>query len=166
MSECSICLTPLNDHISTLPCGHIFHSVCMIKTFRKFDSCPLCRARPHGIERETNDVPIDIFIQIMTQHALDRERERRSYISRSSNISRRVPLLKKLKKTMQQKQIEENKCKCSLNREWEAGLSRLRNNETILDLKRRHTNARKQYLRAYKKYNYNLLLNMNNNIEN
>lgn len=47
---CTVCLDTHTDkaHMTTLPCGHIFHSKCVIEYFvrgkTKSTECPLCRA--------------------------------------------------------------------------------------------------------------------------
>lgn len=48
LDECVICIEKLDkdeDFISTLPCGHSFHSPCIIEYFyiHKKPECPLCR---------------------------------------------------------------------------------------------------------------------------
>ena len=123
--NCSICLAPLKEHTSTLPCGHTFHSTCMINTFRRFDSCPLCRVRPDITERET-EVPLERFITLMTEHAMEQERERRSYLSRCSHVSRTVPSIKKLKEKMTDKQKKERDFKKEMNDYWESQLQKIR----------------------------------------
>jgi len=45
-AECSVCLCDIpKKQIQTLPCGHVFHKMCVKKwTLRGKDTCPLCRA--------------------------------------------------------------------------------------------------------------------------
>jgi hypothetical protein len=44
-NECVICLEPLNTFLTTLPCGHVYHSACIIEYFQvhNIPECPLCR---------------------------------------------------------------------------------------------------------------------------
>lgn len=47
LQECVFCLDPLkpNDMVRRLPCGHIFHSRCIMTWFlREHHNCPLCMA--------------------------------------------------------------------------------------------------------------------------
>ena len=41
-SDCSICTHKLETYVS-LPCGHIFHSNCILEWLEKNMSCPICR---------------------------------------------------------------------------------------------------------------------------
>ena len=44
--ECSICLDNFDDTDSlTLPCGHTFHTCCILEWFDKQMTCPVCRRR-------------------------------------------------------------------------------------------------------------------------
>ncbi|EQC35103.1 hypothetical protein SDRG_07337 [Saprolegnia diclina VS20] len=47
--ECSICLEPLVDDLSCLPCGHVYHGKCAAMSLRAKRQCPTCRApcQPH-----------------------------------------------------------------------------------------------------------------------
>lgn len=48
MSDCSICLSPLEEKQGhTLECNHLFHTKCIIDWFRhNKTSCPICRNIP------------------------------------------------------------------------------------------------------------------------
>ena len=58
--NCVICLEPFDDNkektplnkVSTLPCGHKFHTECLTKWLTKENKCPLCRKKPMN---DTND---------------------------------------------------------------------------------------------------------------
>ena len=43
--ECSICLADLDCDGSALPCGHVFHSQCILKWMESHRTCPVCRIR-------------------------------------------------------------------------------------------------------------------------
>uniref|UniRef100_T1GFM5 RING-type domain-containing protein n=1 Tax=Megaselia scalaris TaxID=36166 RepID=T1GFM5_MEGSC len=45
--ECVICAEDLltNGSVVTIPCGHIFHKTCLMKSLTYRSSCPLCRNR-------------------------------------------------------------------------------------------------------------------------
>jgi hypothetical protein len=43
-NECSICLEKIINKL-TLPCGHQFHSDCILDWFEKELSCPICRIK-------------------------------------------------------------------------------------------------------------------------
>jgi hypothetical protein len=49
---CVICLNSLDhQHFHKLPCGHEFHTDCIVKWFRQSGSCPLCldnKRKPYG----------------------------------------------------------------------------------------------------------------------
>jgi hypothetical protein len=55
--QCVICLDTLSKHdVSTLPCGHKFHSKCMMKNIMSHNSkCPICRAVCVRVEDEEVD---------------------------------------------------------------------------------------------------------------
>ena len=42
---CSICLEKFNNNSINIPCGHNFHSKCILNWFDKDLSCPICRIR-------------------------------------------------------------------------------------------------------------------------
>lgn len=46
-NECAICLAEVlpNDPITSLPCGHRFHSECIMRSMQSgIATCPLCRS--------------------------------------------------------------------------------------------------------------------------
>ena len=43
-SDCIICTKKLETY-SSLPCGHIFHSDCILTWLDKKMSCPICRIK-------------------------------------------------------------------------------------------------------------------------
>lgn len=56
--DCSICLTEMDaqSQVSTLACGHTFHSACIITALRRDRRCPLCRNQPEsGDDNEVDD---------------------------------------------------------------------------------------------------------------
>jgi len=45
-TNCAICIDELSnnsDQNSTLPCGHVFHKVCINEWLKKKEECPVCR---------------------------------------------------------------------------------------------------------------------------
>jgi hypothetical protein len=44
-NECSICMEKFNNDRINIPCGHNFHSKCILDWFEKDMSCPICRIR-------------------------------------------------------------------------------------------------------------------------
>jgi len=44
-SECSICFEPLKTLYAALPCGHVYHSDCILKWLTDHRSCPVCRKK-------------------------------------------------------------------------------------------------------------------------
>jgi E3 ubiquitin-protein ligase RNF115/126 len=55
--RCPICVKDFNkDHV-VLPCGHIFHSDCILSWFEKKMDCPICRIKvqwSHVLSDETH----------------------------------------------------------------------------------------------------------------
>lgn len=43
--SCTICLQELNDDISSLNCGHVFHLGCISQHFEYRGTCPNCQKR-------------------------------------------------------------------------------------------------------------------------
>lgn len=45
VENCPICTEPLENDVTTLECGHAFHTKCIIRWFRRGNSaaCPMCR---------------------------------------------------------------------------------------------------------------------------
>lgn len=41
---CAICQNELQRGTETLPCDHVFHTMCIHKWLRRSPTCPLCRA--------------------------------------------------------------------------------------------------------------------------
>ena len=53
---CPICLQPLSDgHGSSLVCGHVFHSACIIQALRLNRSCPVCRQLPDTAKEDEEE---------------------------------------------------------------------------------------------------------------
>jgi hypothetical protein len=44
-NECSICISKFDNNRINLPCGHNFHSNCILNWFEKDMSCPICRLK-------------------------------------------------------------------------------------------------------------------------
>ena len=45
INHCVICFDNLNDDQISLPCGHRFHSVCILKWFEQQMCCPTCKMK-------------------------------------------------------------------------------------------------------------------------
>ena len=63
--DCVICFEASTSPFHTLPCGHFFHSSCVVSWFRRgHSSCPLCRAEEEnnsdGASSEASDSS-DVF---------------------------------------------------------------------------------------------------------
>ncbi len=43
--SCPICVKDFNNNHIVLPCGHIFHSDCILSWFEKKMDCPICRIK-------------------------------------------------------------------------------------------------------------------------
>lgn len=43
MDNCAICLEEIDEYRATLPCSHVFHTLCLIKHAHGSNVCPLCR---------------------------------------------------------------------------------------------------------------------------
>jgi len=50
---CSICLGNFDNNNFIMPCGHHFHSECILSWFNKKTDCPLCR-QPFKWTRQEN----------------------------------------------------------------------------------------------------------------
>ncbi|KAL6975511.1 RING-type E3 ubiquitin transferase [Sarracenia purpurea var. burkii] len=69
--DCSVCLTEFEPdaEINHLPCGHLFHKMCLEKWLRCWNvTCPLCRTRmvPQEEEEETAPIYLVIFFLILS----------------------------------------------------------------------------------------------------
>ncbi|CAI9100435.1 OLC1v1037544C1 [Oldenlandia corymbosa var. corymbosa] len=44
--ECAVCMEVFESDVGgkQVPCGHVFHSVCIFKWLSDHNSCPLCRS--------------------------------------------------------------------------------------------------------------------------
>jgi hypothetical protein len=42
-NTCSICINKINNKESYLPCGHVFHSDCILNWMEYKMNCPICR---------------------------------------------------------------------------------------------------------------------------
>lgn len=70
--NCVICLEPFEDkkdnEVSTLPCGHKYHTECLTKWLTKENKCPLCRKKPMS---DTNDEKVNGSRVIEIQRVLN-----------------------------------------------------------------------------------------------
>jgi hypothetical protein len=68
--DCSICLEKMpidNDHnTAELECGHAFPFSCILRSFDRMQSCPICR---QGVFKyvENEDAPIVKYVQIIVR---------------------------------------------------------------------------------------------------
>ena len=64
MTECVICLDPINGPHVTTPCNHKMHNKCLTQWLLTEDTCPLCR-HDIGIKSSSYDEEHDPeFIQL------------------------------------------------------------------------------------------------------
>ena len=62
LPECAMCLDEMvpDSAVSRLPCGHLFHTACILKWMRytafRMRTCPLCRSNPLVSKEEVADV--------------------------------------------------------------------------------------------------------------
>ncbi|CAI9754441.1 unnamed protein product [Fraxinus pennsylvanica] len=47
IGSCAVCLEGYRSG-KQVPCGHVFHAVCITRWLSRHDSCPLCRFRVSG----------------------------------------------------------------------------------------------------------------------
>jgi hypothetical protein len=43
-SQCSVCISGIDEGCTQMPCGHQFHRGCLTKWLRSHNTCPVCRA--------------------------------------------------------------------------------------------------------------------------
>jgi len=43
--NCIICSKEFDDNEAYMPCGHVFHSYCILTWFEKKMECPMCRQK-------------------------------------------------------------------------------------------------------------------------
>ncbi|KAE9355999.1 hypothetical protein PR003_g2540 [Phytophthora rubi] len=43
VSSCVICLEQMGDGLAALPCGHVFHHICLEQALARYAACPICR---------------------------------------------------------------------------------------------------------------------------
>lgn len=43
--SCVICSSKFNNNYVALPCGHVFHSECVLQWISKKLTCPVCRMK-------------------------------------------------------------------------------------------------------------------------
>jgi hypothetical protein len=49
--DCSICLDKLVNKL-IMPCGHQFHTDCILDWFKKNNTCPICRVKLKIIKKK------------------------------------------------------------------------------------------------------------------
>ena len=128
--QCTICLENLEEtdaqdiekNKSVLPCGHAFHSKCLVSWLWKNASCPNCRT----VNSDSND-PGEAFENFNTHltELIEQWRQRRNAIQRSIRKSKHPsanPILKrhmkhyekikqKIKEVNEERKQIENECK-------------------------------------------------------
>lgn len=91
---CPVCLEKMSENgNSTLPCGHCFHTMCVIQAYTHTPSCPMCRGsslpppRPsQALSSQRLGVGIDLVVPDVSD---SNRREYRSYLQKKYRLERR-----------------------------------------------------------------------------
>jgi hypothetical protein len=76
--SCSICLCDDENELESLPCGHSFHSKCIISWLLKNNTCPICRFTESEQQEDSNNVSVITqteFRSLLSHIASERNRE-------------------------------------------------------------------------------------------
>jgi len=81
--RCTICTVPLNEKISAIRCGHVFHSECIDAWISSTPKCPLCyakasRAFPLFIKLQASEkicTSLKQIVQSLEKSRIDSEKE-------------------------------------------------------------------------------------------
>ena len=148
MSEvCTVCLEPVDQHAATLPCGHCFHSSCLINVFRRFETCPVCRQRVDGVTDVPNTAARMIMDVVEELQNSDRE-----MMQRQVSIRRRSPRLADLYQRSREKNRELRQAERALNDARSALWRRIQGDTNIAELERLVKNAKARATRAERSY--------------
>jgi len=116
--ECSICLSSLDAFRCTLPCGHSFHTSCVMKALQSSPACPLCR-EPYfeapDQEREVEEDEAAILASIDELRA-----QTRRFNARACRCIRTSPRMSRLRSQVKEARRE---CAClerEVFAEWKA----------------------------------------------
>lgn len=94
---CAVCLENVSDNSAVLPCGHKFHSMCIIKSYLFTSACPVCRGstisapQTNRIE-EVGRLAFNISLPMSTevqQPNLDEYRNRVSRLERVDELAKK-----------------------------------------------------------------------------
>jgi hypothetical protein len=157
---CAICLDELDSTAEcTLPCGHQFHSVCVLKAFRRDERCPMCRSAP--IEQEvaeaddsSNATYNAILMETMDnwQAAEAAERAMRNYHRRADRAVRREEPLARLRTSMRERHEASRVADAASTQVWRRVLKDAWRSEAMAPTlanerlaRRRFTDARRRY---------------------
>lgn len=171
--QCSICLEALaNGALSTLVCGHMLHTVCLVRTCRRGQgsgatACPMCRVAldTDAVAEPVEEEDVDMFVEDTLETLLhvrmvggsdedEREHTRlmRAYygrVSRAMRVSEQLRALRQRARDARRGLLQDSR---ALEREWRQAERAAWNSAPVLEARRQHTRARARQRHHERRY--------------
>ena len=156
---CAVCLEAIKgeDAAATLPCGHRFHTVCAINVFRRYSTCPICRASVGGLVEDAPQPSAQRAAHDVLNHLYEEmeraTRERAEGSRRELRIRRQAPNIARQYECVRERSRDAHAAERRLN-EFRSSLwqETVRQNDTSQTLARELRNARARVRYAERKY--------------
>lgn len=142
---CAICLEDVQENASVLECGHSFHLLCLLRSFKHKNSCPTCR---RTID-ETQEAQTE---NVGTTFVFEEDRRLQNYIARVNRGVRNNNKMACLREKVKRKEKECRLLDKTMQRTWKELERSAWNSETMQEIKKKRTLTRQSYRRYLNKY--------------
>jgi hypothetical protein len=150
---CPICLEPIQTAACTTACGHQFHSACVLRSVRSSPLCPLCRTPlvPDDHTEVREHIP-RIELAYDSGAEVELRRSQRNYDARRRRLERTNDAARAARDRAKDAHTKYVLLMEAYHRAWSEAMRRVQEHETLSELSRRQTLARRRLRRTSNAY--------------